>query len=106
VIDHFVTADQMPRLAQAVYESYLRGLRAAGWHEDPRLVQLGMWSSAVKYDWLATYTLAEVGQERQYRYGGVGEIDASFKFRERTQTLLYNAGWARKAIELADRLGF
>jgi hypothetical protein len=106
VIDHFVTADQMPRLEQAVYEGYLRGLRAAGWHDDPRLVQLGMWSSAVKYDWLAPFTLTEVGQERQYRYGGAGEIDASFKFRERTRTLLYIAGWAQKAIELADQLGF
>jgi len=106
VFDHFVTADQMPRLENAVYEGYLRGLRAAGWHDDPRLVQLGMWSSAVKYDWLAALTLAQLRQERQYRYGGEGEIDASFKFRERTRALLYNAGWAQQAIELADRLGF
>jgi hypothetical protein len=106
VFDHFVTADQMPRLEQAVYEGYLRGLRAAGWHDDPRLVQLGMWSSAVKYDWLAPFTLAQVRQERQYRYGGGAEIDASFKFRERTRALLFNAGWAQKAIELAGRLGF
>jgi hypothetical protein len=106
VFDHFVTADQMPRLEKAVYEGYLRGLRGAGWHDDPRLVQLGMWSAAVKYDWLAPLTLAQVRQERQYRYGGEGEIDASFKFRERSQALLYNAGWAQKAIELAGRLGF
>jgi hypothetical protein len=106
VFDHFVTADQMPRLEQAVYEGYLGGLRAAGWHDDPRLVQLGMWSSAVKYDWLAAFTLAQVRQDRQYRYGGAGEIDAGFKFRERSRALLYNARWARNAIELASRLGF
>lgn len=106
VFDHFVTADQMPRLEQAVYDGYLRGLRAAGWHDDPRLVQLGMWSSAVKYDWLAPFTLAQARQERQYRYGGAGEIDASFKFRERSRALLHNARWAQKAIELASRLGF
>jgi hypothetical protein len=46
VFDHFVTADQMPGLEQVVYEGYLRGLRASGWDDDPRLVQLGMWSSA------------------------------------------------------------
>jgi Ser/Thr protein kinase RdoA (MazF antagonist) len=67
VFDHFVTADQMPGLEQVVYEGYLRGLRASGWDDDPRLVQLGMWSSAVKYDWLAALTLAQVSQERQYR---------------------------------------
>jgi hypothetical protein len=105
VFDHFVTADQMPQLEQAVYEGYLSGLRAAGWHDDPRLVQLGMWSSAVKYDWLAPFTLAQVGQGRQYRYGGAGEVDASFKFRERSRALLYTARWAQKAIELASQLG-
>jgi hypothetical protein len=105
VFDHFITADQVPRLEQAVHEGYLQGLRAAGWRDDPRLVQLGMWSSAVKYDWLAPLTLAQVGQERQYRYGGAGEIDATFKFRERSRALLFNAQWARQAIELASRLG-
>jgi hypothetical protein len=105
VFDHFITADQIPRLEQVVFEGYLRGLRAAGWDDDPRLVQLGMWSSAVKYDWLAALTLAQVRQDRQYRYGGAGEIDPVFKFRERSRALLYNAQWARQAIELASRLG-
>jgi hypothetical protein len=67
VIDHFITADQMPRLEQVVFDGYLRGLQAAGWDDDPRLIQLGMWSSAVKYDWLAALTLAQVHQDRQYR---------------------------------------
>ena len=105
VFDHFVSAEQMPRLEKQVYEGYLRGLRSAGWSDDPRLVQLGMWSSAVKYDWLAPFTLAQVGQERQFRYGGEGEIDAAFKFRERSRALLFNSQWARKAIELASQLG-
>jgi hypothetical protein len=59
----------------------------------------------VKYDWLAPFTLAQVGQQRQYRYGGDGEIDAAFKFRERSHALLFNARWARQAIELASQLG-
>jgi hypothetical protein len=105
VFDHFIGADQMPRLEQAVYEGYLRGLQAAGWDDDPRLVRLGMWSSAVKYDWLAPYTLAQVRQERQYRYGGGGEIDPAFKFRERSRALLFNSQWARQAIALASKLG-
>jgi hypothetical protein len=103
--DHFIAASGLPGLEQSVFDGYLRGLRAVGWAEDPRLVQLGMWSSAVKYDWLAALTLAQVREDRQYRYGGAGEIDPVFKFRERSRVLLFNAGWARQAVELADRLG-
>ena len=103
--DHFIAAGDMPRLEQVVFDGYLRGLRAAGWNDDPRLVQLGMWSSAVKYDWLAAFTLAQVRNARQYRYGGGGEIDPAFKFRERSRVLLFNASWARQALELAGRLG-
>jgi hypothetical protein len=103
--DHFIAAADLPDLEQVVFDGYLNGLRAAGWADDPRLVQLGMWSSAVKYDWLAALTLAQVRQDRQYRYGGAGEIDAVFKFRERSRVLLFNAQWARRAVELADRLG-
>jgi thiamine kinase-like enzyme len=105
VLDHFLAVDDLPELEHVVFEGYLRGLRAAGWNEDPRLVQLGMWSSAVKYDWLAPLTLAQVRQTRQYRYGGSGEIDPVFKFRERSRALLYNARWARQALDLADQLG-
>lgn len=105
VLDHFIPAAEMPELEQAVFDGYLAGLRAAGWNDDPRLVRLGMWSSAVKYDWMAALTLSEVSQERQYRYGGGGEIDARFKFRERSRALLFNAGWARQALDLADHLG-
>jgi hypothetical protein len=103
--DHFVAAEDLPRLENVIFDGYLRGLRSAGWNEDPRLVQLGMWSSSVKYDWLAPLTLAQLRQDRQYRYGGGGEIDALFKFRERSQALLFTAGWARRAVELADQLG-
>jgi hypothetical protein len=59
----------------------------------------------VKYDWLAAFTLSQVSQGRQYRYGGGGEVDAGFKFRERSRALLFNAVWARKALDLADDLG-
>jgi hypothetical protein len=103
--DHFLAASDLPRLEQVVFDGYMRGLRAVGWDEDPRLIQLGMWSSAVKYDWLAALTLAQVRQDRQYRYGGADEIDPVFKFRERSRVLLFNTRWARQAVELADQLG-
>jgi hypothetical protein len=103
--DHFVPSEDLPYLEKVVFDSYLQGLRERGWDEDPRLVQLGMWSSAVKYDWLAPFTLAQVGGARQLRYGGEGEIDASFKFRERSRVLLFNARWAAQALHVADQLG-
>jgi hypothetical protein len=49
--------------------------------------------------------MAQLGQDRQHRYGGEGEIDGAFKFRERRQALLFVAGWAQQAIDLADQLG-
>ena len=104
--DHFIGADDLPLLEQVVFDGYLRGLRSAGWNDDPRLVQLGMWASSVKYDWLAPFTLAQVRQDRQYRYGQGGEIDPVFKFRERSRVLLFNARWAQQALELAEQLGF
>ena len=94
-----------PAFERVVFDGYLRGLRAAGWAGDWRLVRLGMWASSVKYDWLAPLTLAQMSEARQYRYGGGGEIDAGFRFRERGRALLHNAGWARAACELADDLG-
>lgn len=36
--------------------------------------------------------IAPVRNDRQYRYGGVDEIDPVFKFRERSRVLLFNAG--------------
>ena len=61
-----------------------------------------MWSSAVKYDWLAAFTLAQVRQARQYRYGGGGEIDPAFKFRERSRVLLFTARWAGRHSNSPD----
>jgi hypothetical protein len=64
-----------------------------------------MWASAVKYDWMTPFTLAQARQERQYRYGGGGEIDARYKFSERSQVMLFIATRARQALELAQQLG-
>jgi hypothetical protein len=38
------------------------GCARPGGGTNPRLVRLGMWSSAVKYDWLAAHTLAAVSR--------------------------------------------
>jgi hypothetical protein len=104
-LDHFVAAKELPDLEQAIFDGYLNGLRAGGWNDDPSLIRLGMWASAVKYDWMTPFTLAQARQERQYRYGGGGEIDARYKFSERSQVMLFIATRARQALELAQQLG-
>jgi hypothetical protein len=103
--DHFVAARDLPGLERVVLEAYLAGLRSSGWDDDPRLVQLGMWASAIKYDWLTPFSLAQVDQPRHLRYGGGAEVDPDYKFSQRSQVLVFLAGWARQALELADRLG-
>ncbi len=36
---------------------------------------------------------------------GRGEINATFKFSERSRVLEFNARWARQAVDLAGQLG-
>jgi Phosphotransferase enzyme family len=100
--DHFVPAASLPDLEAAALTAYIDGLAAAGWSGDPRIVELGMCASAVKYDWLTPAMLAAASAPRQLRYGGTEEIDADHRFRERGVALLDNAQRARRAVVLAD----
>jgi Phosphotransferase enzyme family len=95
--DHFITSD--------VFDAYVAGLAEGGWHGDERIVRLGMWASAVKYDWLTPLMLASASATKQMRYGGTEEIDASERFRERGVALLFNARRALAALDLAADLG-
>jgi thiamine kinase-like enzyme len=103
--DHFIPAASLPDLEAAVLAGYVDGLSDAGWSGDPALVELGMCASAVKYDWLTPLMLTAASAERQVRYGGDEEIDADYRFRERGLALLHNAQVARRAIDLAAKLG-
>lgn len=105
VFDHFVPAARLPELEGAVFEAYLDGLRSAGWSGDPQLVQLGMWASAVKYDWLTPALLESASASRHLAYGGTAEVDADHRFNERGVTLLRLTRWADLALDLADRVG-
>jgi len=105
VLDHFVPAERLPEFETAVLDGYLNGLRQAGWAGDARLVQLGMWAAAVKYDWQTPMMLEAAQATRQYRYGGTEEIDADHRFQERGLALLHNANTARRAVALADAIG-
>jgi hypothetical protein len=105
VFDHFIAADELRLLESSVFESYLEGVEAAGWSGDPRMVQLGMWASAVKYDWLTPAILESASAVRHLAYGGAEEVDADYRFGERGRTLLRLTEWADAAIDLADTLG-
>ena len=66
---------------------------------------VGMWASAVKYDWLTPFMLASASAPQQLRYGGTQQIDGDYRFRERGIALLDNAQRARRALTLAKELG-
>jgi len=106
VFDHFQPAAVLPELEEAVLNGYLTGLTDGGWRGDSDLVRLGMWASAVKYDWLTPAMLAMATAERQLAYGGTVEVDAAYRFRERGAALLYNCQRGLDAVALAKRLGF
>jgi thiamine kinase-like enzyme len=102
--DHFVPAESIPDLEAAVLEAYTEGLADAGWRGDPRVVELGMAASAIKYDWLTPAMLASASAAKQLRYGGTEEIDADYRYRERGRALLDNTRRARRAVALANEL--
>jgi len=102
--DHFVDAEALPELEAVVRAAYLDGLAASGWDGDLRLAELGLYASAVKYDWLTPHMLALAGASRQVRYGGRELIDADYLFRQRGLGLLNNAQRARRALNLAKDL--
>lgn len=105
VFDHFVPAAQLPDLETAVYDAYLDGVRAAGWSDDPRLVQLGLWASSIKYDWLTPAMLSSANADQHLAYGGARQVKADYRFHERGVALLRLTGWADQALALASHLG-
>ncbi len=102
--DHFIDAEALPELEAVVRDAYLKGLASGGWNGDPRLAELGLCASAVKYDWLTPAMHSSASAPRQMRYGGTEEINADFRFRQRGIALLDNAERAQRAVTLAQGL--
>jgi hypothetical protein len=105
VLDHFVPAAQLEELEEMVIEGYVTGLREAGWEGDRRLVELGIYSSCVKYDWLTPFTLSQLDQVSHRAYGNSGEVEAHFRLHERGIVLSRLGSWAERSILLASELG-
>jgi hypothetical protein len=76
------------------------GLRAGGWQGDERLVELGFYGSAVKYDWLVPLMLHRAGDEQQLDYGGQRAVDPAERYRERGLALLELTRWHARARRL------
>jgi hypothetical protein len=106
VFDLFMPARDLPGLDEAVFRSYLSGLRQAGWKGDERLVRLGMCASAVKYEWLGAMMLRRASEAKQRGYGGGETEDANLLYAERGAALAFLASWAEEARTLAEDLGY
>ncbi len=97
-------ANQLRSTLREYYPAALEGLANGGWNGDPRLAELGLCASAVKYDWLTPAMHSSASAPRQMRYGGTEEINADFRFRQRGIALLDNAERAQRAVTLAQGL--
>ena len=103
--DFFVEPDQLPQLREATLDAYVGGLGDAGWHGDPRVVELAMAASAVKYDWLTPLMLERASDTEHQRYGGDAVADPGAFFAKRGAALLDNAQQGLHALQLANDLG-
>ena len=102
--DFFVEPDQLPRLREAVLGAYLEGLGYVGWQGDPRIVELAMAASAVKYDWFTPLMLEQACVTEHQRYGGDAVADSNEFFAKRGAALLENAQQALHALQLTAAL--
>lgn len=83
-------------LEQAIYENYLAGLKAAGWHGDPRLVRLGYTASAALRWGLSAPGLGLALDETRYL------AEAQRWHRPVAEILRQRAGMAYLLLDRAD----
>jgi len=105
VFDHFLSADDLAELDRRAITAYLDGLGDAGWTGDERLVQLGVWSAAVKYQWLMPIQLAQL-DEPTIAYGGEHTVDPDRRYADRLGGLALLVDWAERARDLHRNLGW
>jgi hypothetical protein len=102
VFDGFLPADALPALAEGVWASYLGGLRDAGWAGDERLARLGFTAAgAVKYCWLAEWSLRKVLAGQLASYGGYSERSSDELLTTYAAVFALLLGWAEEAYALS-----
>lgn len=108
LFDFFVEAERGGELLEAVRESYLEGLREAGWRGDERLVAFGLAASAsVKYIWMLPW-LAEraLDEEAVAALAAASGIPAAEVFARRGEVMCLLVELDREAKRLANELPF
>ncbi len=105
VFDHFLGAEDLAELDRRVVTAYLDGLGDAGWSGNEELVRLGVWSAAVKYQWLMPLQLAQLDQPT-VAYGGDDVVDPDRRYADRLGGLALLVEWAERARDLHRFLGW
>lgn len=103
-LDLLRPAAELPALESAVFDSYLAGLRAAGWSGDERLVRLGMCLIAAKWTWLIPVMLKRAARSSEHTVYGSQVVDAENLYSERAQVFRMLVRWADEARDLMDQL--
>ena len=102
--DLFIEPHQLRELRRTVLSSYVDGLNDSGWSGDPRVVELAMAASAVKYDWLTPLMLERASAGQHRRYGGLETVNSAELYAKRGAALLDNAQQGLHALQLAEEL--
>jgi hypothetical protein len=98
VFDGFLPVDALPALADGVWSAYLAGLREAGWAGDEGVARLGFVAAgAVKYCWLAEWSLRKVLSGQLSSYGGYSERTAEELLTTYAEVFRLLLGWAEEA---------
>jgi hypothetical protein len=103
VFDLFWSAEQIGELDEAVFTSYLDGLRLAGWDGDHREVRLGMTAACVKYAWLLPQMLDEAADPVARAYWR--DVEPTLKYAARGKGMIRMVNWCDEALRLAAQLG-
>jgi hypothetical protein len=102
VWDGWLPASALPELADRAWEAYLRGLRDAGWRGDETLARLGFTAGgAVKYAWLAEWSLRKVAAGELSAYGGYSTRDPDELLDTYAAAFRVLLGWADESRRLS-----
>lgn len=106
VWDGFLPTAVLPEMAEAVWTGYLRGLREAGWSGDERLARLGFTAGgAVKYAWLAEWSLRRLAAGDLGSYGGYSTVEPQRLLQTYAEVFRLLLDWADEARALAAEIG-
>lgn len=87
----------LPTAISCSIQSYLDGLREAGWRGDPDLVRLAVMASGVKYAWLLPGLLGRASDPSHNAYHR--QADSQHLFQQRGLALEFVVSWCDQALK-------